>query len=250
VNFEKLRRHIKAAESATRILRKFSWWEIADFDTEKRIHAEKRSRLVSIVAEFNLSQAKLNNLITRTIAAVDDLVRSDGANARRALEQFGKLGDWAAEGAAEWGQWGHDIKDALQYHLDGTLGVTSPALSANQILENCDRSERLFAVLNNDLRWLAGELKTLRDVLDADSSRNPFEYNCVYRIASAWRENTGELPTFSFNKDAVSGHSKTKFQKYLEEATSSRPIGDMIMRLTLNAFRSAIGDAKAVKSQK
>jgi hypothetical protein len=253
-DFEKVRRHVKAAESATRILRKFSWWEPgAETQSPNRarfadkfnyINAKLKAwRLAKIVAEFQLPRTKLNNLIIRTIAAVDDLIRSESVSAKRAIEQLAKGGDCVAALASWWGGLDHDLKDALQYHIERTLGLTSPAPSATQILENCDRGERIFAVLNNDLWQFAGELRQLRDVLDADSSKNAFEYACVYRIASAWHENTGKIPTLSFNKDAVSGYSKTKFQKYLQEATSPRPIGDMILRQTLSVFRSDLGDA-------
>jgi hypothetical protein len=240
VDPEELQRHVRAAESATRVLRTFTYWGGLEFDTEKR------ARLASVLDGDNLPEAALDNLIDRTFYAVEDLMVSDRPDAHRALdpEQLAKVCEHAAALAAAWGGLRHNFKDAVRYHLDGTLGFTSPAPSADQILKNCDRSERIFAVLNDDLQWFAGELTTLRDVLGADRSRNPFEYACVYRTASAWHETTGKIPTFSFNRDAVSGHSKTKFQKYLEEATSSRPIGDMILRWTLNAFKSALGDAK------
>jgi hypothetical protein len=84
-----------------------------------------------------------------------------------------------------WGNLGGDLKDALQYHLDGTLGLTSPAPSADQILKNCEHNERIFAVLNDDLWPLVGELAALRDVLRANSARNPFEFSCALQISRA-----------------------------------------------------------------
>jgi hypothetical protein len=57
------------------------------------------------------------------------------------------------------------------------------------------------------------------------------EYECAYRIALAWHECTGALPSVTRNKDAVSGPQSSPFQRLIETATvAAPPIGDSVLR--------------------
>jgi hypothetical protein len=248
-DFEDIMRRVRAAESATRILRKFSSWEAASdaetkFPNRDRFAARfKRAHLVTILAEFNLPPARIDNLIRRSIAAVDDLVLSDCSTKTRNnfKTQISKLIDHLSTLSDVWDGVDANLKNALEYHLDGTLGL-SPDPSPIQILKNCDRTERMFAVFDSDLRYLATELKTIHDALDMDRSRSPFEYACAYHIACAWYENIGQFPTTSANDS--SGAYETPFQKFIIEAISPRrPIGGAVVAAARTCVREERGSS-------
>ena len=79
-------------------------------------------------------------------------------------------------------------------------------------MQRRERADRLERVLADDLWWMIGEITPMRAALkNARGIRNSPDYACVRLVASAWRENTGELPTLTRNVGAVTGKQATPF---------------------------------------
>ena len=84
-------------------------------------------------------------------------------------------------------------------------------------------AERIGRVLGEDIQSLLAAIdETTKQLETAKSIRLLDEYQCVMRIAMAWKQYTGERPTVTRNTDAVSGPQATPFERFLSAAIPHR----------------------------
>jgi hypothetical protein len=105
-------------------------------------------------------------------------------------------------------------------------------------------AERIGRVLGEDI-WslLAAIDETTKQLETAKSIRLLDEYQCVMRIAMAWKQYTGERPTVTRNTDAVSGPQATPFERFLSAAIPLR-ISKKVSRNVVEAARDGKLHAK------
>jgi len=179
---------------------------------------------------------------------LDRSVAIEGATAASAPDQCGDAADLAALA--------HQKKLAIveQARSAGLAETERHERALAEQIQRRERADRLQKVLRDDLWWMIGEITPMHTALkDAGAIRNSPEYACVRLVASAWRENTGELPTLTRNGDAVSGKQATPFQRLLTLAVPRPAIGEETVRAVVDAMRQAarpLGVKKPRKSAK
>lgn len=229
-----------AAGDAVKILRASSCW----MPSKPFFDAQELEKLVSIVAEEiiaeNMTSSDLDNLIERTIFAVEHLAFSTSLKTKPARDRLAKFSGAAEALEGAWRGLGHHLQQSLLISSEGRLGFTRPAAAADTIMVNHDRAQRIKQTLNGDLGPLARDASALVKILSKRRVGKPFELICVFTIASAWYDCTKHVPTLSRNNEVVSGSYETRFQRYLAKATSVHPMGPGIVQTAIDAFRASL----------
>jgi hypothetical protein len=101
----------------------------------------------------------------------------------------------------------------------------------DEIFARRERVARIEKVATDDLWWLIGDLRPLFSALSSvGGSRNGSEYRCADRIAKAWAETIGLVPTISRNEAG-----STPFHRFVLAAVPRPPIGSGILRNVVEA---------------
>ncbi len=130
------------------------------------------------------------------------------------------------------------LAEVEQLRIQGLPNEERHAHALEEQMRRRERVARLDQVLGEDLWWMIGEIRPLRAALKAASAiRNSAEYACVRLVASAWLDNTGEVPTLTRNAVAVAGKQATPFQRFSAEAVPPPAIGQETIRLVVDGSR-------------
>jgi hypothetical protein len=179
-----------------------------------------------------ISESNITSLIETTYSAVDQLEwdRARPINKKAAIAKFRALSQSADKAAS-------DLTAILgDTALEGSF-FTAITSKPNNSKEAVERLDRLRHHLLSDLFWLRSTmLLAVSIVKSAERTKEP-EHECVCRVAFAWYTATGSKPARSGNKDAdLSGSYESPFQRFLNEAVTSPPIGDGIVRRVTEDF--------------
>jgi hypothetical protein len=181
------------------------------------------------------------------------VLTAPGTSVREAINVLRSVSDGARRLASAWDALAADpsLSLSVENHLSGFLAIKPlPAFAGDKIrsagadrpfatwmTEKRDFKERIQQSLSEDLSRLANEVDELVHVLAANSAKKPAEYLCVWAIALGWYSVTGTLPTFTNNREAVSGPQTTAFQRLLKAIVPAPPISAKIVRNVLKAMR-------------
>ena len=170
-----------------------------------------------------IAQEELANLINSTGAAVTQLSWDrKQPNKKMVAAKYSAVLESAG-----------DLAEALSVVLgDGSIeGPFLDSLVRNP--SSPEQRERLYRIRDHmisDLFWLRSVVDPKIKMMDVTQrTRKDFEFRCAFRIARAWLAATGEPPTLTRNKDAVSGPQLMTFQRYMSVAVTPA-IGDAIIR--------------------
>ena len=188
---------------------------LSEFDSAKM------RRLSNEIASRAKSVEDKNTLIACTKMAVDDFlaaIANKKPSVRNTIETLEAFSQSLRAVAELWRTVGPMMR--------GRLRGERPTLA-----------ERIGRVLAEDI-WslLAAVDETTKQLETAKSIRLLDEYQCVMRIAMAWKQYTGERPTVTRNTDAVSGPQATPFERFLSAAVPLR-ISKKVIRNVVEAER-------------
>jgi hypothetical protein len=169
----------------------------------------------------DIAQEELANLLNSTAAAVTQLSWDrKQPNKKMVATKYSAVLSSA-------GHLANALSDVLGDSSTGGpfLDLIAPNLKPEQI-------ERLYRIRDHiisDLFWLQSVAGRKIKTMNGMRTRKDFEFNCAVQIALAWLAATGEPPTLTRNKDAVSGPQLTSFQRFMSAAVTPA-IGDAIVR--------------------
>lgn len=203
-------------------------------------------RLAEILHDLQLSEQQSRELIGAAQIAVMELWTDKGSKARDAITKLEAIDKASRQLIAVWRDLGSDLEESLADHFAGNSPTSAQNNhSSAEIQRRMAKAARVALVLKDDLDELAEGAGELAKALKKNSAHEPASYKCVMDIADAWSRHTGQLPTLTRNKDAVSGEQSSGFQRFIAEAADGLGIGDGVIRHVIEQL--AIGEKSAPK---
>lgn len=241
---------VAVAHEAARILRSRAGW----VQPEWEFVAEKLARLLNILAKLSLPVERQSDLIKRTQWAVIDLsIMRSGPVVRDAEEELATLQQVMRSLTKNWSALMSD-RTGLRGPVRDRLRGLDMHLSAAGIIARAKWADNVEMVLRRDLWRVIAEIEPMIKILRAARKlKNPAEHLCASKIAQAWLDNTGQMPTLSNNSYPVNEdkdlqsysplkRGSTPFQNYMKEAVPRPGIGDGIVRDVVAAIKSEAAD--------
>lgn len=165
--------------------------------------------------------AHIGILATQARDGAGDIVRR--ASARDKLTRVAEL---AAELREEWRGLGDDLRAKVEIEARPFL---KPVVTGDPWLSLRRELPTLLAALDDTAKEIAHTLDALR--VD-----KPAEYEFARALAAAWREETGDKPTRTGNRDnATDKKFHTPFQRFVVEAAFPYTIKDGVMSDAISA---------------